>query len=91
MKRLAGEFGNTRTENECHQYVFKQMSTRHFAMWHDHSTICGCGYILVTCKEIYNSTTYYTNEEYKALTGQTVDISAAVERPYVHMIVAGSS
>ena len=53
--------------------------------------MCGCGYILVTCKEVYNSSIPYTNAEYEALTGQSLMVQAAVERPYIHILAAGSS
>ena len=41
--------------------------------------ICGCCYIIVTCKEVYNSAVHYTSAEYKALTGESVDVQAQVE------------
>lgn len=52
---------------------------------------CDCGFILVTCKEVYDRLVHYTDTEYKALTGQSVDVQALVERPYLHLLVAGSS
>ena len=61
--------GDPMSDNELHQFIVKQLALRYFALWHDHSTVCGCGFILVTCKEVYNSATYNTNAEYKALTG----------------------
>lgn len=69
----------------------KQISLWDFAMWHDHSTICGCGYIMVTCKEVYNSVVHYTSAEYKELTGEWMDILSQIERPYLHILAAGSS
>ena len=69
LEVMFGCLGDSMSDNELHQFVEKQLTLRHFALWHDHSTVCGCGYLLVTCKEVYNSAIYYTNTEYEALTG----------------------
>ena len=91
LEDLVGCVGNGMSDNDLRQYVQKHLAIRYFALWHDHSTVCGCEYILVTCKEVYNSSIHYTNAEYEALTGQTLNIQAAVERPYIHILAAGSS
>ena len=46
---------------------------------------------MVTCKEVYDRLVHYTDAEYKALMGLFVDVQALVERPYVHLLAAGSS
>ena len=79
------------SDSELRHHVNHQLAVRHFAVWHDHSTVCGCGFILVTCKEVYKNLVHYTNDEYKNLTGQTVDVQAEVEHPYIHLLAAGSS
>ena len=38
-------------------------STRSWAVWHDHSTICGRGYILVTCNIVYNTAVFKKDDE----------------------------
>ena len=88
LEELAGSVGKEMPDNELRHFVEKHIALRHFAVWHDHSTVCGCGYILVTCKEVYNTTVHYTNAEYTMLTGESVDIQAAVERPYIHILAA---
>ena len=91
LEGLVGETASHLSESELRHHVEDQLAVRHFAVWHDHSTVCGCGFILVTCKEVYNNLVHYTNDEHKNLTGQTVDIQAEVERPYIHLLAAGSS
>lgn len=91
LEKLAGCGAATMSDNELRQHVAKLIARRHFAVWHDHSTICGCGYIMVTCKEVYISVVHYTSAEYKALTGESVDIQARIERPYLYILAAGSS
>ena len=34
---------------------------------------------------------YYSDAEYKALTGLAVDVQTMVERPYIHLLAAASS
>ena len=77
--------------SELHKYVATHIACHHFAVWHDHSTVCGCGFITVACKEVYNRLVHYTDTEYKALTGQLVDVKALVECHYLQLLGAGSS
>ena len=79
------------SDSELRLHVVTHITRRHFAVWHDHSTVCGYGFILVTCQEVYDRLVHYTDTEYKALTGQSVDVQALVERPYLHLLVVGSS
>ena len=47
LKDLVGFAGNEMSDNDLCQYVQKHLTTCHFALWHDHSTVCGCEHILV--------------------------------------------
>ena len=69
LEKLVGPKGSEMSDSDLRDHVQQLLSTRYFALWHDHSTVCGCGYLLVTCKEVYNSSTYYTNAEYEEITG----------------------
>ena len=68
------------TDSDLQHYVLDHTSCRNFAVWHDHSTICGYGIIMVTCKdtnmvtykEVYDTIVHYTDAEFKAMTGQPV-------------------
>ena len=91
LERLVGEAAYRMSDSELRCHVEHQLAVCHFALWHDHSTVCGYGFILMTCKEVYDKLVHYTNDEYKTLTGQTVDVQAEVERPYIHLLVVGSS
>lgn len=79
------------SDSELRQYVEKHLALCHFAVWRDRSTVCCCGYTLVTLKVCTIVLYIYTNAEYTALTGETVDVQAAVERLYIHILAAGSS
>lgn len=91
LEALVGQTACQISDSALRCYLEHQLAVRHFAVWHDHSTVCGYGFILVTCKEVYDKLVHYTNDEYKTLTGKTVDIQAEVERPYIHLLVVGSS
>ena len=41
---------------------------------------------MVISKEIYDRVVHYTDEEYKALTGDSVHVQAQVERHYLHLV-----
>ena len=63
LEELIGRKGSDMSNSELCQHVEKLLSLHHFAVWHDHSTVCGCGYILVTLKEAYNSTVQLSLQE----------------------------
>ena len=57
-------------------------------MWHDHSTILGRGYILLTAKTMYDTAVFKINQE---TTLSVKDIQAYIEEPEICMIVISSS
>lgn len=73
------------------EYVATHIACHHFAVWHDHTTVCGCRFIMVACKEVYDRLVHYIDTKYKAPTGQSVDVQALVEGPYLHLFAADSS
>ena len=91
LERLVGDESDNMSDIDLKQYVEDHITRRNFAVWHDHSTLCGYGILMVTCKEVYDRVVHYTDEEFKALTGQSVNVQAMVERPYLHLLAAGSS
>ena len=66
--------------------------TRTLAIWHDHASILGSGYILVTVGVIFDPAVFMSEAEYQAKTGKSLnDIQQIIEEPYIHMIAACSS
>ena len=59
--------------------------TRHIAIWHDHSTILGRGYILLTAKILYDSAVF------KSSTANAQSIQAYIEEPEISIIAMSSS
>ena len=81
LEGLVGQEARQMSASELREYVATHIACCHFAVWHDPSTICGCGFITVACKEVYDRLVHYTDAEYRTLTGQSVDVQALVERP----------
>lgn len=65
--------------------------TRHLALWHDHSTILGAGYILMTIHVLYDSAVFLTTDEYKRKTGETINVQAIIEEPELYILCLSSS
>lgn len=65
--------------------------TRHLALWHDHSTILGAGYILMTVHVLYDSAVFLSNDEYERKTGENLNIQEVVEEPELYILCLSSS
>ena len=63
--------------------------TRSWAFWHDHATIAGKGYILVTCNVVYDSAVFKRDDEIQQ--GSEINIQAYIEEPEIHIIALSSS
>lgn len=61
--------------------------TRTLGIWHDHSSILGRGYILITVKVFFDSAIFCANLEHM----QAKDIQAYIEEPEVSIIAMSSS
>ena len=53
---------NEATHQELEEMVAKLERTRSIAIWHDHSTVIGQGYILITAKVLYDPMIFKTQE-----------------------------
>ena len=61
LEGLVGQSASHMSKSELRQHVDKSLMIRHFPVLQDHSTLCGCGYIMVTCKEVYDKLVHYTD------------------------------
>ncbi len=77
-------------ENENLQKMKERLvsyeTTRHLMIWLDNSTVANHGYLLCLVACLYDPAVFYTNDEYKAITGKDVDIQKEIEKPEVHYI-----
>ncbi len=66
--------------------------SRNLLLWHDHGTVVGCGYIMITVSVLYDPAMFLGNDEYSAKTGRPIhNIQEQVEQPHIYMLAASSS
>ena len=83
---------NKYTLSDLQNLLARTQRTRTLVLWHDHATILGTGYILVTVGTIYDQGVHLNEEEYYRRTGKKVkNIQKLVEAPHIHIIGVGSS
>jgi len=79
------------TTAELREQVKHLQRCRHLLMRHDHATILGSGYILITVTVLYDPLVFMNDAEYMAKTGKRIcNIQQVVEEPHIHMIAVGS-
>lgn len=74
------------TTDELRQKISQCQRTRHIAMWHDHATVAGQGYIVITVKVLYDPAVFRCPSE-----SENKDLQAYVEEPEIHLIALSSS
>ena len=60
--------------------------TRHLKVWHDHSIVANHGHLVFMVAASYDPAHHLTPEEYKAKTGESVDIQTIIEKPEIYII-----
>ena len=79
---------------DLRRFLAKSQRTRTLAIWHDHATILGTGYVLVTVNTVYDTAVHMSEDQYTCKTGKAVKcarIQQLVEEPLIHIIAAGTS
>ena len=84
--RLPNEFSEEALRGKLKEYEH----TCTIGLWHNHSSILGHGYVLVTMKVFYDPAVSKDNEEVKAKS-QVQNVQAYVEEPEVHIPAMSSS
>ena len=70
----------------------KSQQTWTLAIWHNHATILGTGYVLVTIHTIYDTAVHMNEEQYMCKTGKAVRCyQQLIAEPLIHIIAAGTS
>ena len=65
--------------------------TRTLAFWHDHSTLLGKGYVLITAKILYDAAVFKTQHEIESEGVHSSNIQTEIEQPQLHVLVLCSS
>ena len=81
---------NLQTEDELRKILSQKERTRTLGMWHDHSTILGHEYIMITVRVLYDQAVCKTDTE---LFGQELfhNIQSFIEDPEIHILAMSSS
>lgn len=78
------------TTEEKRDKLRQSERTRTIAMWHDHSTLLGHGYILITAKVLYDTAVFKYSSELPP--GSPInDIQPYIEEPEIHILGLSSS
>ena len=65
--------------------------TRALIIWHDHATVLGRGYILITIHVLYDDTVFFTPAEVQSAKLSFCTLQHCIEEPEIHMIAGCSS
>ena len=60
-------------------------------IWHDLSTVANHSHLVFMATCLYDPATFYTCSEYKAMTGEKVNIQSVVEAPSLYIVARSSS
>ena len=81
---------DTLTEENLRETLSQKERTRTLGMWHDHSTILGHGYVLVTVRVLYDRAVFKTESELQGL--ETFhNLQSFIEEPQIHLLAMSSS
>ena len=69
------------TLTDLQSLLASHQCTRTLAILHDHASILGTGFVLVTVVIIFDPTVFLRNVEYKAKLRKVADIQQIVEEP----------
>lgn len=78
---------------ECLKEKVRELQrSRNLLLWHDHGTVVGCSYIMITVSVLYDPAMFLSNDEYNAKTGKSIhNIQEQVEQPHLYTLAASSS
>ena len=87
-----GETTNPTTSTaDLKAHLRKITTTRHFKIWHDHSTVAGHGHFLVLISAVYDPAFYLTAKEARQKLGKEIDVQSTIEAPEVHILGRSTS
>ena len=94
FKKQAVRFDDSLDLADLQNKLAQTQQTRHLVLWHDHATVLGSGYVLVTVHVLYDEAVHLSDREYQEKVGQAIQngyVQHHVEEPYVYIMAASSS
>ena len=84
-------YSDQSSDTELRAMVAELERTRTIGIWHDHATVLGQGYVLITAKVFYDPIVFKTQTEIEGTSQWTPNLQSVVEEPELHMLVVCSS
>ena len=90
--QLLHEYNGNMTDDELRQHLKKCERTRHWLIWHDHSSIASSGFMLFLVREVFDPAVHLTSQEYKEKQGgKGVNVLSVIEAPHLYMLGAAGA
>ena len=81
---------STASKSELNKSCTQSQRNRTLMIWHDHASILGVGYVMITVNTVYEAV-FLTTEECREKGITVCNLQSVVEQPYVYLLGAGSS
>ena len=90
--QIIHEYNSAMTEEQLRHHLRKCERTRHWLIWHDHSSLAHSGFMLFLVREVYDPAVHLTSEGYKERHGgKGVDVQSTIEAPHLYMLGASGT
>ena len=90
--QLLHEYSDNMRDDQLRQHLKKCERTRHWLIWHDHSSIASSGFMLFLVREVFDPAVHLTNQEQKEKQGgKGVDVQSVIEAPHLYMLGAAGA
>lgn len=80
------EFDDTQGLPAMREKLKEMERTRHFAVWHDHSSVANQGYLMFLACVLYDPAIHLTDKEYEEKYGEAIEVQKVVEVPELYIV-----
>lgn len=91
LERGNAGYSDRSSDVELREKVAKLERKRTIGIWHDHATVLGHGYVLITAKVFYDPIVFKTELEISQTSHCTPNFQSVIEEPELHILAICSS
>jgi len=91
LERGNAGYSDRSSDVELREKVAKLERKRTIGIWHDHATVLGHGYVLITAKVFYDPIVFKTELEISQTSHCTPNLQSVIEEPELHILAICSS
>jgi len=91
LERRNAGYSDRSSDVELREKVAKLERKRTIGIWHDHATVLGHGYVLITAKVFYDPIVFKTELEISQTSHCTPNLQSVIEEPELHILAICSS